>query len=172
MAALIQHNVFVHFHLPSVSSQHSTIVAATTAAAYTTAIFTTDKGTQYIECFATGYTAYICNNFVLAYVAAAILTPILTVIPTVTPSPTVTHSPVMMGGVNVAAAVAIPVMFLLLLLLVIGVVGVGYYKCYQINKGLPSMPRCTYAKGSRLMCVYVSVTPTFKLITLRFLSYM
>ena len=49
MAALIQHNVFVHFHLPSVPSQHSTIVV-TNAAAYTTAIFSTDKGTQYIEC--------------------------------------------------------------------------------------------------------------------------
>ena len=146
MVALIQHNVFVHIHLPSVSSQHSTIVV-TNAAAYTTAIFSTDKGTQYIQCIATGYTAYIYNSFVLAYVAAAILTPILTAIPTVTPSPTVTQSPAMMRGVNVAAAVAVPVV-LLLLLLVIGVVGVvGYYKCCQINEGLLSMPWCTYTKG-------------------------
>ena len=98
-----------------------------------------------------GYNAYIYSSFVLAYVAAAILTPILTAIPTrptVSPSPTVTHSPVMMRGVNVAAAVAIPVV-LLLLLLVIGVVGVvGYYKCCQINKGLLNMSWCTYAKGS------------------------
>ena len=50
---------------------------------------------------------------------------------TVTPSPTVTHSPGMMGGVNVAAAVAIPVVLvLLLLLLVIGVVAsvIAVYK--------------------------------------------
>ena len=39
----------------------------------------------------------------------------------ITPSLTVTHSPVMVGGVNVAAAVAKPVVRVLLL--VIGVVG-------------------------------------------------
>ena len=56
---------------------------------------------------------------------------------TVTPSPLVTHSPVMMGGVNVTAAVAIPVV-LVLLLLVIGVVvvSVGYYLCYHKRQGL------------------------------------
>ena len=58
--------------------------------------------------------------------------------PTVTPSPLVTHSPVMMGGVNLAAAVAIPVV--LVLLLVIGVVvmgvGTGYYLCYHKRQGL------------------------------------
>ena len=100
-----------------------------------------------------GYKPYIYSSFVLAYVAAAILTPILTAIPTrptVSPSPTVTQSPAMMRGVNVAAAVAIPVVLvLLLLLLVIGVVGVvGYYMFCQIKKGLLSMPWCTYAKGS------------------------
>ena len=64
-----------------------------------------------------------------AYTAAT-----LTVIPTVTPSSTVTHqSPVMMGGINVAAAVAIPVVLVLLLLVqvvgvvVVVVVVVGYY---------------------------------------------
>ena len=41
---------------------------------------------------------------------------------TVTPSLIVTHSPGMMGGVNVAAVVAIPVVLILLLVLVIGVV--------------------------------------------------
>ena len=46
MFALIQHNMFVHFYLPSVSSQHSTVVVTNAAAAYTTAIFTTDKGTH------------------------------------------------------------------------------------------------------------------------------
>ena len=60
------------------------------------------------------------------------------IVATVTPSPTVTQSPVMMGGVNIAAAVAIPVVLvLLLLLLVVGVVvgAVLYLKkkglCYQ-----------------------------------------
>ena len=56
-----------------------------------------------------------------------------------TPSPTVTHSPTMMGGVNVAA-IAIPVVLVLLLLLVIGVVmvGVGYYYhvCNYKRQGL------------------------------------
>ena len=51
---------------------------------------------------------------------------------TVTPSPTVTHSPVMVEGVNVVAAVAITVVLvlLLLLLLVIGVVAsvIAVYK--------------------------------------------
>ena len=66
------------------------------------------------------------------------------VCPVTTPSPTVTRSPEMMGGLNIAAAVAIPVvLLLLLLLLVIGVV-VGtvlhvYLKspkhglCYQLT---------------------------------------
>ena len=100
-----------------------------------------------------------CFSFVLTYVAAAILTPILTAIPTrpaVSPNPTVTHSPVMMRGVNVAAAVAIPVV-LVLLLLVIGVVvvGVSYYKFCQIKKGLLSVclgaltPKAAY--GSRFI---------------------
>ena len=60
----------------------------------------------------------------------------VTPIPTVTPSPLVTNLPDRIGGVNVAAAVAIPVV--LVLLLVIGVVVVGaviYYKmkglCYK-----------------------------------------
>ena len=63
------------------------------------------------------------------------------VVSAVTPSPTVIHSPVMMGGVNVAAAVAIPVVLVLLLLLVIGVVVgvVGYYKNYP--KGLELIVR-------------------------------
>ena len=64
----------------------------------------------------------------------------------------------MMRGVNVAAAVAVPVV-LLLLLLVIGVVGVvGYYKCCQINKGLLSMPWCTYAKASIWQSVHMHCT--------------
>ena len=41
--------------------------------------------------------------------------------PTVTPwlSPSVTHSPVMMGGVNTAAAVAVPVVILMFLVVVV-----------------------------------------------------
>ena len=49
-------------------------------------------------------------------------------------TPTVTHSPEMMGGVNVAAAVAIPVV--LLLLLVIGVVVVVGAVIYLHKPGL------------------------------------
>ena len=47
-------------------------------------------------------------------------------------SPMVTQSPVMMGGVNVAAAVAIPVVLVLLLVLIGAVVGLYLY-CQ--NKG-------------------------------------
>lgn len=39
---------------------------------------------------------------------------------TVNPSPTATRSPVMEGGVNIAAAVAIPIVIILLILIVIG----------------------------------------------------
>ena len=48
---------------------------------------------------------------------------------------TVTHSPLMVGGVNVAAAVAIPVV-LVILLLVIGVVVVGAVLLLLMKKGL------------------------------------
>ena len=51
---------------------------------------------------------------------------------TVTPS----SSPVMPGGVNVAAAIAIPVVLVLLLLLVIGVVVVGAVLLLHRKKGL------------------------------------
>ena len=55
-----------------------------------------------------------------------------------TPSPTVTHSPVMMGGVNVAAAAAIPVVLLLLLVIgvMVAVVSMSYYLCYHKIQGL------------------------------------
>ena len=72
-----------------------------------------------------------------AYTAATLIDTLIDTL-TFTPSPTVTHSPVMMAGVNVAAAVAIPVL-LLLLLLVIGVAvvaGVSYYLCYHKRQGL------------------------------------
>ena len=52
----------------------------------------------------------------------------------VTPSPTVTHTPVVMEGFNIAAAVSIP--FVLLLLLVIGVVVVVGYYLYCKNRGM------------------------------------
>ena len=142
MIALIQHNVFVHFHQFLVSIPLLLLLLLLLIPLQFLQLIKVHN-----ESIATWYTAYIYSSFVLAYVAAAILTPILTAIPTVSPSPTVTQSPVMMGGVNVAAAVAIPVVLvLLLLLLLIGVVGVvGYYKCFQINKGLLStcMPWCT-----------------------------
>ena len=54
---------------------------------------------------------------------------ILTVVSTAISSPTVTHSPVMMGGVNVAAAVAIPVVLILVISVVVGVIlCVRYYR--------------------------------------------
>ena len=65
------------------------------------------------------------NSFVLVYNA-------YTLIGTPTVTHTVTQSPVMVGGVNVAAAVATPVV-LVLLLLVICVMVVGYYylRCHK-----------------------------------------
>ena len=59
------------------------------------------------------------------------------IVATVTPSPTVTQSPVMMGGVNIAAAVAIPVVLVIILLLLLLVVGVVVGAVlYLKNKGL------------------------------------
>ena len=57
--------------------------------------------------------------------------------PTVTPSPIVTPSSVMMGGVNITAAVATPVVLLLVVisLVVVGAVCVGGV-LYHKKKGL------------------------------------
>ena len=60
----------------------------------------------------------LCCSFTLYYTYVCLFDS------TVTPSPTVTQSPVMMGGVNIAAAVAIPVVLVLLLLLIGVVMGV------------------------------------------------
>ena len=112
------------FYFSSVSSEIST-----TTASDAVTILTTAKGI--FKCMINVNIVSSCA-YMHAYTAATLID-ILTLIP----SPTVTQSPVMMGGDNVAAAVAIPVV-LILLLMVIGVVvvGVGYYLCYHKRQGL------------------------------------
>ena len=74
-------------------------------------------------------TSIVC---VWHFYTAATLIDILTL----TQSPTVTQSPLMIGGVNVAAAVAISVVLVLLLIVIGVVVGVSFYLCYHIRRGL------------------------------------